>query len=541
MTKILGTSVANAKQMSEYLLSKNKNPKFSRNISSLEFCRLYIEICAKEGVRGDVAFAQACKETGNFSYGGDVKYTQNNFAGLGATGGILGCAFKDIETGILAQAQHLKSYATKDQLNEPCVDARRTTWFMNTKGGTSPHVETLSGTWAVPGYNTKLYKNLDDANKAKDSYGYQIINILNDILKKNEKEGGKMGNSSLIDYTRISPNRTSPRNHVIDTITIHCMAGNLSIETCGNVFASKSRMASSNYGIGSDGRIAMYVEEKDRSWCSSNKANDHRAITIEVANDGGAPDWHVSDKAMDSLIKLVADICKRNNIKKLVWSTNKNERVNHLNGCNMTVHRDYAAKSCPGNYLYRKHGYIADEVNKLLGVNVTNSLQQSTVSSNTYVVQKGDTLSKIGKKTGVAWKKIAELNGIKFPYVVRIGQVLKLSSTTSTSTTSSSKPLDITTTKGFMYNGVNYSLVFNPTYYANSYSDLKRHFGTDATKLFQHFCQYGMKEGRRGSANFNVNVYKNRYPDLRKAFGDNLPLYYKHYVEFGKKEGRNAT
>lgn len=176
-----------------------------------------------------------------------------------------------------------------------------------------------------------------------------------------------MSNSSLVTYTKISPNKTSPRNHVIDTITIHCMAGNLSVETCGNVFAPTSRKASSNYGIGSDGRIGMYVEEKDRSWCSSNATNDHRAITIEVANDGGADTgWHISDAAMASLINLCVDICKRNNIEKLVWSTNKNDRVNHLNGCNMTIHRDYANKSCPGDYLYSKHGYIANEVNKKL-------------------------------------------------------------------------------------------------------------------------------------------------------------------------------
>ncbi|MCM1185240.1 MAG: N-acetylmuramoyl-L-alanine amidase [Lachnoclostridium sp.] len=183
-------------------------------------------------------------------------------------------------------------------------------------------------------------------------------------------------NSSLVSYTKISPNRTSPRNHVIDTITIHCMAGNLSVEGCGNVFAPTARQASSNYGIGSDGRIALYVNESDRSWCSSDRANDHRAVTIEVANDGGAPDWHVSDKAMASLIELVADICKRNHIRKLVWSTDKNDRVNHLNGCNMTVHRDFAAKACPGNYLYGMHPYIADEVNKKLGNDTTSGAYQ---------------------------------------------------------------------------------------------------------------------------------------------------------------------
>lgn len=177
-----------------------------------------------------------------------------------------------------------------------------------------------------------------------------------------------MGYSSLVEYVKISPNKTSPRNHKIDTITIHCMAGNLTIETCANVFAPTSRKASSNYGVGTDGRIGCYVDENDRSWCSSNKANDMRAITIEVANDGGADTgWHVSGVAMNSLIKLVADVCKRNNIKKLVWSDNKDDRINHRNGCNMTVHRDFKNKACPGDYLMSKMSYIANEVNKLLG------------------------------------------------------------------------------------------------------------------------------------------------------------------------------
>lgn len=181
--------------------------------------------------------------------------------------------------------------------------------------------------------------------------------------------GTTMGftNSSLVSYTKISPNRTKNRNHAIDTVTVHCVVGQCSVETLGNIFAPTSRQASSNYGIGYDGRIGMYVEEKDRSWCSSNAANDHRAITIEVASDTKHP-YAVKDKALAALIDLLVDICQRNNIKKLVWSTNKSDRVNHKNGCNMTVHRDYANKSCPGDYLYNKHGYIAAEVNKRLGV-----------------------------------------------------------------------------------------------------------------------------------------------------------------------------
>ena len=192
-----------------------------------------------------------------------------------------------------------------------------------------------------------------------------------------------MSNSPLVVYTKLSPNHSGKRTKKIDTITIHCMAGNCSVETCGNLFASSARQASSNYGIGTDGRIALYVDEANRSWCTSSNANDQRAVTIEVANNGGAPDWPVSAKAYAALLDLVTDICKRNGIKRLVWSTSKNDRVNHLNGCNMTVHRDYANKSCPGDYLYNRHGQIATEVNKRLGVKDAGSSTGGQTSGST--------------------------------------------------------------------------------------------------------------------------------------------------------------
>lgn len=189
-------------------------------------------------------------------------------------------------------------------------------------------------------------------------------------------------NSSLVNYTKISPNKTLNRNHAIDTITIHCVVGQCSVETLGNIFYPSSRQASSNYGVGYDGKIGMYCEEKDRSWCTSSAANDHRAITIEVASDTTEP-YAVNDKAYAAMLNLVTDICKRNGIKKLVWSTNKNDRVNHLNGCNMTVHRDYANKSCPGTYLYNKHAEIAAEVNKRLGATTTTTIPTVTGTPST--------------------------------------------------------------------------------------------------------------------------------------------------------------
>lgn len=188
-----------------------------------------------------------------------------------------------------------------------------------------------------------------------------------------------MSNSSLISYTKLSPNHSGKRTKKIDTITIHCMAGQLSVESCGAMFAQSSRQASSNYGIGPDGRIALYVDESNRSWCTSSNANDQRAVTIEVASDATHP-YAVNSKAYETLLDLVTDICKRNGIKKLVWSTSKSNRVNHLNGCNMTVHRDYAAKACPGDYLYNRHGEIAAEVNRRLG---TSDGSQPSTGDNT--------------------------------------------------------------------------------------------------------------------------------------------------------------
>lgn len=174
-----------------------------------------------------------------------------------------------------------------------------------------------------------------------------------------------MSNSPLISYTKLSPNHSGKRNHAIDTISIHCMAGNLSVEACGNLFAKSERQASSNYGIGSDGRIALYVDEANRSWCTSSSSNDNRAITIEVANSVAKDPWPVSDAAYKSLINLLVDICQRNNIPKLLWQGDKS-LIGQVDKQNMTVHRWFAAKACPGDWLYSRHGQIAAEVNERL-------------------------------------------------------------------------------------------------------------------------------------------------------------------------------
>lgn len=168
-----------------------------------------------------------------------------------------------------------------------------------------------------------------------------------------------MSNSNLVDYVRISPNSTNPRQSKIDRITIHHMAGVASVESCGATFADPARQASSNYGIGNDGRVGMYVEEKNRSWCSSSRENDHRAITIEVSNSYTGGEWPVGDKAYAKLIDLCVDICQRNGIEKLIFSGDTSG--------NLTMHNMFANTLCPGPYLESRMGDIAAKVNARLG------------------------------------------------------------------------------------------------------------------------------------------------------------------------------
>lgn len=190
-----------------------------------------------------------------------------------------------------------------------------------------------------------------------------------------------MSNSSLVSYTRISPNKNSPRNHAIDTITIHCYVGQASVESAGEWFSRSSTQASCNYMIGSDGRIGLIVDERDRSWCSSNAANDHRAVTIECASDSTHP-YAINSKVYVSLINLVEDICRRNGIPELRWKGDKT-LIGQIDKQNMTVHRWFKNKACPGNYIYSRLGQIAAEVNARLGSGSSTTPSKPSTGSST--------------------------------------------------------------------------------------------------------------------------------------------------------------
>ena len=182
--------------------------------------------------------------------------------------------------------------------------------------------------------------------------------------------GNSMGytNSPLVNCTVKSPNHSGRRTHALDTLTPHCVVGQLSAESIGGCFPA-GRGASCNYGIGYDGRICLVVDEANRSWCTSSNANDQRAITIECASDMSEP-YAMKNAVYESLIKLCADICKRNGKTKVLWLGSKEKTLAYNPKANemvLTAHRWFANKSCPGNWLYSRYGDLANRINALLG------------------------------------------------------------------------------------------------------------------------------------------------------------------------------
>lgn len=205
------------------------------------------------------------------------------------------------------------------------------------------------------------------------NYVANVNNVINKWnLSKYDKEMEgviKMSNSSLIDCTIKSPNHSGARTHKIDRISPHCVVGQLSAESIGGCFTSSSRQASCNYGIGKDGRVVLVVDEANRSWCTSSNANDQRAVTIECASDSTAP-YAFNNAVYNKLIDLCTDICKRNGKKKLLWFADKNTALNYNPKADemvLTVHRWFANKSCPGDWMYERMGDLANKVNVKLG------------------------------------------------------------------------------------------------------------------------------------------------------------------------------
>ena len=222
-------------------------------------------------------------------------------------------------------------------------------------------------------------------------------------------------NSSLVEFTRLSPNHSGQRTHAIDRITPHCVVGQCSVETLGSIFAPTSKQASCNYGIGADGRVGMYVEEKNRSWCSSSNANDQRAVTIECASDTTEP-YAFRDVVYQKLITLCVDICRRNGKKKLIWFADKEKTLNYSpKGDEMilTVHRWFANKSCPGNWMYARMGDLAAKVTAQLGGGFEQKTETEIKTSGLQATAlKGLSEAEVVKKVGALFTADQKKSGI---------------------------------------------------------------------------------------------------------------------------------
>lgn len=268
-------------------------------------------------------------------------------------------------------------------------------------------------------------------------------------------------NSSLVKYTSLSPNHSGQRTHSIDRITPHCVVGQLTAEGICACFP-KGREASCNYGIGKDGKVALCVEEKNRSWCSSSAENDQRSVTIECASDSTAP-YAFNTAVYNALIELCVDICKRNGKNKLLWLGDKTKTLNYASKSGemvLTVHRWFANKSCPGDWMYSRMGDLATTVTKRLsGVSGGDSTTTTPTGKTLYRVRKSwsDAKSQIGAFSVLANAKSLVDKNPSYKVFDESGKVVYEKGSTSTAF----KPYTVRVTATDLYirkgAGTNYS------------------------------------------------------------------------------------
>lgn len=404
--------------------------------------------------------AQACLESG---YGTSNKAGHGNFFGLKYKPNRVTCnsgIFKDRSAEQLPDGTYITIY---------------TDWYEFMKSGSADFDSGSEGYFQF--IQTGKYQNamiqttpegylsaLKDAGYAT-SQKY-VNNCMAIVHKYNltQFDGGQSmyTNSPLVNYVDLTPNNYGARTHAIDTITIHHMAGNLSVQTCGSLFHRKK--GSSNYGINGK-NVGLYVEEKNGAWTSNSKSNDMRAVTIEVANDLCAPFWTVSAESMNTLIMLVADICLRNNIKRLIWSDDKTIRINHLNGANMTMHRDFANTTCPADFLAGCMYNISVAVNNIImgGVIPTegyfiNGYDYAPVFDPVYYSNKyADLKLAFGDDSALLWEHFQQFGMSEFRQA---------------------------------------SAEFNPTVYKEKYADVAEAYGEDNEMYYFHYVAFGKNEGR---------------------------------------------
>lgn len=445
MTAILGPAVATADQMAAYLLSVNSAPLITMPVR--DFCQLFLTEAAREGVRGDILFAQSCKETGNFKFKGTVRAWQNNFAGLGTTdANTPGASFPDEATGIRAQAQHAKAYATAAELSTPCVDPRYSLLVKYGKAGTAPNWEQLGGKWAVPGYDTKKYVTLAEANAARDSYGYQVLAIYYKMLnmpRKQEEEPMKQKIIALDaghgKYTAgkrclaaIDPNQTREwylNDRIMDRVENMLAGYDCKVLRVGDTTGEKDISLDNRCKAANNAGADIYISM-------------HHNAGIHGGTGGGTVVFYYSSNALrkTQAYALYNAIISRTELVGNRSSKVISKAYKVLRGTKMPAFlvengfmdsRTDTPRILTADHAERTAQGVLAFLVKELGLVKKQAAEQGTgeateASRNTYTVAKGDTLSKIGRSLGISWQELAKVNGLQSPYTLRVGQVLTL-------------------------------------------------------------------------------------------------------------------
>lgn len=318
--------------------------------------------------------AQACLES---AYGTSYKAQYNNFFGLKYRKDRVTC-----NSGVFNDGG---SEQNPDGSYSSLSDSTKWYAFENIEMGVLGYFQFIN----ISNYSnlkgvTDPYKYLQ--NIKEDGYATSLDYVDNVYavikkwdLTKYDKEVIDMSNSPLVDCTVLSPNHSGKRTKPLKRITPHCVVGQLKAEAIGGCFTSPSRQASCNYGIGTEGRVCLIVPEDCRSWCSSSNDNDQQAATIECASDKTHP-YAMNSAVYNKLVDLCVDICKRNGAKKLLWISDKNKALSYVpkdDEMIITVHRWFANKSCPGDWLYNRLGELASTVTAKLGGTKTPDTPQS--------------------------------------------------------------------------------------------------------------------------------------------------------------------
>lgn len=361
--------------------------------------------------------AQACLES---AYGTSYKAQYNNFFGLKYRKDRVTC-----NSGIFNDGG---SEQNPDGSYSSLSDSTKWYAFENIEMGVLGYFQfiNISNYGNLKGV-TDPYKYLQ--NIKEDGYATSLDYVDNVYavikkwdLTKYDKEVIDMSNSPLVDCTVLSPNHSGKRTKPLKRITPHCVVGQLKAEAIGGCFTNPSRQASCNYGIGTEGRVCLIVPEDCRSWCSSSNDNDQQAATIECASDKTHP-YAFNSTVYNKLVDLCVDICKRNGAKKLLWISDKNKALSYVpkdDEMLITVHRWFANKSCPGDWLYNRLGELASTVTAKLGGTETPDTPQSNTL---YRVQVG--AYSVKANADAQLKKVKNA-GFTDAFITQVGNMYKV-------------------------------------------------------------------------------------------------------------------